>query len=151
MNLTPLKGLIPIVIAGSMTSENSAFAYNYNDASLNNTINLRNMDNKQMFVEENNYSGLILKHKFLEYLSKWESETIFLSSVNQIVDQKDFQGIVNLGKNVVPFIVDQLEQKPSCLVWALNYIYNKTISNQTITIEEASSRWIKEYKLGKLI
>lgn len=151
MNLTPLKGLIPIVIAGTMTSGDSAFAYNYNDASLNNTINLRKMDNKQMFVEENNYSGLILKHKFLEYLSKWESETIFLSSVNQIVDHKDFQGIVNLGKNVVPLIVDQLEQKPSCLVWALNFIYKKTISNQTITIEEASRRWVNEYRLGRLI
>ena len=67
------------------------------------------------------------------------------SSVEDIVNDKDFQSIVLMGEQAVPFIKEELIEKPSTLVWALNYIYNRKISNKpNLTITEACKLWIKE-------
>lgn len=59
---------------------------------------------------------------------------------------ENFQNIVKQGKIIVPYIIEEIKQHPSPLVWALNFIYNKTISNEgNITIEEACRLWVKYY------
>lgn len=82
---------------------------------------------------------------FQYHLQKWQEKTMFFSSVGDIVNNADFQAIVAMGEQAVPFIKEELIEKNSTLVWALNYIYGKKISNKpNLTISEACKLWIKE-------
>lgn len=79
--------------------------------------------------------------------SSWRKETMFLSSVNGIINQRDFQAIVSMGTQAVPFIGQSIEAQPSTLVWALNMIFNGKISEKKdLTIAEACKLWVKELK-----
>ena len=70
--------------------------------------------------------------------------TFFLSSVKDIIEQNDFKAIVNMGTKAVPFILEELEREPSNLVWALNMIYKKKITDKpNVTISDACKLWIK--------
>ena len=87
------------------------------------------------------------KLRFNSHYEKWMRETAYLSSVNAIVEHPDFQAIVAMQDTAVPFILDVIEQNPSNLVWALNFIYKKKISNNTnLTISEACKLWGKALK-----
>lgn len=84
------------------------------------------------------------KFKFQMHLTAWERKTMFSSSVATIVNDEDFQSIVRMGIVAVPFIKEEIERKPSVLVWALNYIYGIKISDKpNLTISEACKLWIR--------
>ena len=52
-----------------------------------------------------------------------------------------------MGPKIVPFILDELDKGPSNIVWALNMIYKKKITNKpNVTIAEACKLWIKALK-----
>ena len=77
----------------------------------------------------------------------WEKKTLFLSSTKAIIENADFQAIVAMGYSAVPFIIEEIDNKPSTLVWALNLIYNRKVTdNPNITIPEACKLWVKELK-----
>ena len=82
---------------------------------------------------------------FNRYLDEWQRDTQFLSSVDTITANPAFCQIVNMGGNAVPLILEEIERKPSNLVWALNAIFHKTIGNGK-TITEACKLWIAELK-----
>lgn len=64
-----------------------------------------------------------------------------------IVNQDDFKGIVSMGYDAVPFILEVIDSKPSTLVWALNVIFNHKISdNPQTTVSKACKLWIKALK-----
>jgi len=93
---------------------------------------------------ETSYTDLLVKVKFKNHLEKWKLKTRFLSSPNKIVENKDFQEIIKIGEPVVKFIVEELDEEPSYLVWALNIIYGFKISDDpSTTIPEASKKWIR--------
>jgi len=48
-----------------------------------------------------------------------------------------------MGQSAVPFIVEEIDQRPSTLVWALNIIFNRKISDKNINISEACRLWVK--------
>ena len=84
------------------------------------------------------------KFKFQMHLAAWEQKTMFSSSVAAIVNDEDFQAIVSMGIIAVPFIKEEIERKPSVIVWALNFIYGRKISEKPdLTITEACNLWIK--------
>jgi len=82
---------------------------------------------------------------FRMYLDDWQSDTRFLSSVKAVTNHPAFKSIVNMGGNAVPFIIAEIERRPSNLVWALNAIYHKKIGSGS-TITEACRLWIAELK-----
>lgn len=82
---------------------------------------------------------------FESYLEKWRRETQYLSSVTAITSHPSFLQIVNMGGNAVPFILNEIERKPSNLVWALNAIFHKKIGDG-VTVTEACRLWIAELK-----
>ena len=88
----------------------------------------------------------IARHvRFNKLISQWKEETMFLSSAQAIIDNPNFQAIVNMGKIAVPFIIEEIKHDPSTLVWALNIIFDRQITNShETTIEEACKLWIKE-------
>lgn len=83
--------------------------------------------------------------RFYSYLEEWKQDTRFLSSVTAITRHPCFQCIVAMGGNAVPLIVEEIEHKPSNLVWALNAIFHKKIGNGK-TVTEACRLWIAELK-----
>ena len=88
-----------------------------------------------------------LKMRFDVLYSSWKQQTAFLSSAKALVNQKDFQAIVAMGYDAVPFIVNTIDKEPSPLVWALNFIFNAKISNNpNTTITEACKLWVKRLR-----
>lgn len=88
-----------------------------------------------------------IERRFRLLYSAWKKQTAFLSSAKKMVDNPEFKGIVAMGTDVVPFIIDTIDQEPSQLVWALNYIYGAKISNNpNTTVKEACRLWVKRLK-----
>jgi hypothetical protein len=85
----------------------------------------------------------LLREKFENYYSKWKDQTRFLSMANSITENENFQAIINMKEDATPFIIEKLEEGPSFLVVALNAIYNKRMSDQPISFEEARQLWLK--------
>ena len=84
------------------------------------------------------------ERRFRALYNSWKIKTAFLSSAKCIVDNDEFKGIVAMGQDAVPFILEAIEESPSQLVWALNYIYGAKISNNpNTTIKEACNLWVK--------
>ena len=81
------------------------------------------------------------------HLMKWKEKTMFLSSSESIIEDDDFKAIVAMGESAVPYIISEIENTPSTLVWALNCIFNKKITNNPdTTIKEACKLWKKALK-----
>jgi hypothetical protein len=98
-------------------------------------------------VDKNDNGYFMQKFKFQNHLINWEQKTLFLSSTKSIIENADFQSIVAMGYIAVPFIIEEIERKPSTLVWALNLIYNRKITNNpNATITDACKLWVKELK-----
>lgn len=96
------------------------------------------------FMEDPDIRYAQIKRHFQAHYEAWRQETIFSSSSNAIIRNSHFQAIIAIGKDAVPFIVDTLEKEPSTLVWALNLIYNRKITNKPNTsITEACELWVK--------
>ena len=147
MQIKSSSGLKSLTLSSALLFTPTGFAYNdFNDASTVNTIISNPITQKYIReANENAYSGIVMRNNFEEYLARWKQNTLFYSFSNRIVRDPDFQNIVAMGENAVPFIVAEIKNKPSTLVWALNMIYNMKISDKPeTTIEEACKLWIKK-------
>lgn len=150
MQLRKITGLHPLTIlaAATLTTTTEQVYADIDQNSNISSIVSNNITSKYLNdIEENSYSVLISRKRFEKYFTNWQNETFFLSSSEQIINNENFKGIVSLGVKAVPFIIEEIERKPSVLVWALNFIYNKKISNNpNTTITEACKLWVKNLK-----
>lgn len=143
------NSLKPITLAVGLLG--AAHVYLYSDIDSFSGI-LTNATNNKVaeYIKSTDRSDITLiqnRFKFQQHLSSWQQNTLFLSSTKAIIENSDFKAIVSMGYSVVPLIVEELEIKPSTLVWALNQIFNKKISNNpNTTITEACKLWVKELK-----
>ncbi len=145
MQLTPIKQAFkPITIAAGMIAAVPAFAYSDIDA-YNNIINSEKTMQYMQLVDARETDYFSAKFHFQLHLQRWEQKTKFQSSVYRIIGDEDFKAIVGMGEVATPLILAEIQQRPSTLVWALNFIYGKKISNNSnLTISEACKLWIKE-------
>ena len=147
MQLTDLKnGFRPLTLAAGLLVAMPSFAYADVDQFTNVTTIISSNRAAQYLKEVNNVEEewMIAKRRFDFLYESWLENTFFLSSAQAIVEQKDFKGIVAMGHTAVPFIISTLEREPSNLVWSLNLIYKRKISNKpNLTITEACKLWIK--------
>ncbi len=60
-----------------------------------------------------------LKEKFEAYTSIWITETMFSSSVHEIINNSAYRSIVKLGKDVIPFIIEELKKEENHWFYAL--------------------------------
>lgn len=134
--------IAPMLVASGLFLDDASTDIMTND---NNSINLTNQVIEHLsLIKETNYSDLLYETKFKKALLAWKEETYFYSSPSMITDNKNFQTIISMGNRAVPFILEELKKEPSPIVWALNFIYGKRISNNPHTsIIEASRMWIK--------
>jgi len=149
MQLVPFSAkLKPITLAVGMLST-TQFAYSDMDAYsgiLSVASNSKTAEHIKR-VDKNDYTYFSQKFRFEHHLMNWEKKTMFLSSTKSIIEDEDFQAIVSMGYAAVPFIIEEIENKPSVLAWALNLIYDKKITNKpNATITEACKLWVKHLK-----
>lgn len=152
MQLTRLSNsLKPITLAATIISSTAAFAYSDLDSFsgiLTNTTNdLTSNYIKQIDEKSNEDVSLYNSFRFQNHLKKWREKTLFLSSTKSIVENTDFQAIVAMGHIAVPYIIQEIDKEPSTLVWALNFIFNRKISDSPdLTIPKACKLWVAELK-----
>lgn len=139
--------LKPLTIAASVFTSVPLFAYSDLDCydkpfvSNNRTI-------EYIRQTDNNFNTQFMHQFYFErFLANWKQKTMFLSSTKAIVENEDFKSIVAMGEFAVPYIVAEIETNPSTLVWALNFIYNRKITEKPdATINEACKLWVKVFK-----
>ena len=110
---------------------------------------LTNHLTSRYIAEVNDPSELMISGKLMfdALEASWRKATRFSSSVKDIIEQRDFQAIVAMGEQAVPFIGKSIETQPSTLVWALNMIFHGKISEKKdLTIGEACKLWVKELR-----
>lgn len=56
---------------------------------------------------------------FHDLLGKWKEDTRFCSSMREIIGNEHYRAIIALGPDVVPVILEHLEQEPEHLSSAL--------------------------------
>lgn len=143
------KGLKPLTIAAGLLVSSNMLMYADIDQYSDVTSVVTNHRAAEYIREVDNTEGMILiaKRNFNTYFHAWKEQTYFFSSVQDIIEQKDFKAIVAMGRKAVPFILDELEREPSNLVWALNLIYERKITNNpNVTISQACKLWINALK-----
>jgi len=91
------------------------------------------------------------RSKFQRFYEKWMDDTAVYSSVHKIMENENFRAIVDMQIDAIPFIVAKLESKPDNILWALNMITKSRISNQSISMEEASMLWVNWGRANKII
>lgn len=147
MQLNNIKSrkLIPLTISGGLILSAFAFSYGSLDKSeINNVISSLSVNNIMQQTNDKMYSHFSIKSRFEQRVIAWKKNTKFMSFAGQIVNEKNFQDIVLMGEDIVPYILEEISREPSPLVWSLNVIFNKTISNNPdTTIEQACKLWVK--------
>lgn len=66
-----------------------------------------------------------MKEKFQQLKQNWLDETKFYSDSNEIVNNNNYQEIINLGYDVVPFILEDLKENTNHWFYALKEITNE--------------------------
>ncbi len=150
MQLVPLSNTLrPVTLAAGLLSAANAAAYSNLDAYSGIITTATNTTTAEYLktVNDTDKSFLLQKFRFQNYLINWERKVQFLSSPNAIITDEDFQSIVAMGTTAIPYIIEEIECKPSYLVWALNFICKRKITdNPNATISDACKLWVKELK-----
>lgn len=140
--------LKPLTIAAGLAAVGS-FAYTDIDQYSKITSVLTNHRTANYISQIDNVEDAYqrIKTRFSVLYSSWKEKTAFLSSAKSTIEQEDFQAIVAMGYDAVPFIVDAIDEEPSQLVWALNFIFDAKISNNpNTTITQACKLWVKKLR-----
>jgi len=66
-----------------------------------------------------------LKKRFNFYSSIWKNETIFFSSISEITNNAAYRSIIGLGKDVLPFIIEDLKTNDNHWFYALEALTGK--------------------------
>ena len=89
----------------------------------------------------------LIERKFKELKEKWEKETCFLSNPTLIFGNSNYKEIIKIGKKVIPFILEDLKNKPNFWMNALEEISGEDIlekeSGYNGYIKNAISLWLK--------
>ena len=73
---------------------------------------------------------------------KYWNEQVSCLSVNNF-ENSYFERIVEMGKDAVPFILEEMKKGPTPLVFALDKIFPDTIEyDGFVSLEEACSTWV---------
>jgi hypothetical protein len=98
-----------------------------------------------------NSQDIYMRRKLNELLSLINQESAYSSSITQILENKNFKAIVDFGPKIIPLILEELKHNASCLVWAMNLITGRKISDNKISLSEAAKLWVAWGKSNQLI
>ena len=85
------------------------------------------------------------EEQFKALAKKWKRETEILGNLSKIVMHPDYQRIMAMGPDVLPFILRDLSQKPGHWFWALHNLVpiDQDPAEGTTTIEDARQAWLE--------
>jgi hypothetical protein len=63
-----------------------------------------------------------VEHIFRKLVNQWRSQTRGISSTTELIMHPAYQQIIGLGKDAIPFLLKELEQKSGRWFWALKSI-----------------------------
>jgi hypothetical protein len=86
-----------------------------------------------------------IQERFRRLEAQWKAETGHLSSSTKIIAHPAFQQIIALGREVVPVMLRDLEERPRLWVWALPAITgaNPVPASDRGNIAKMSEAWLK--------
>ena len=150
MQLKNIKeGWKPVTLAVSMVAGGVMGVQADTDQFSNINTVINNHITSKYIAEVNDPAEAFMSDKlrFNNYLRSWRKNTRFLSSPEDVINQKDFMAIVAMGAKAVPFIGAEIDARASNLVWALNLIFNCKITDRPdTTITEVCKLWVKELR-----
>lgn len=146
--------MIPLLLglsSNTLDYKRTQLSFNEDDIK-NNLVNVsENMLSYNQLSNSFMFDRTYLKTRFDYYYQKWNDETMILSKAKTIIDNDNFKKIVSYGTEIVPIILEELSERPSNLVWALNHILNGKVSKKGVTISEASNAWVKWGRANQII
>ena len=85
------------------------------------------------------------KDLFLNFSKRWKAETSHLSFVSQRFSHPEYVKILLMGKTVIPYILEELEQDTDHWFHALTFLTgeNPIPSNFEGSVEDAAQLWIR--------
>jgi hypothetical protein len=85
------------------------------------------------------------EQQFQQLANRWKRETAFNGHLSKIVMHDDYQRIMAMGPDVIPFILRDLAKKPAHWFWALHNLVpdGQDPAEGLTTIEEARQAWLK--------
>ena len=112
---------------------------------------MSSFDQDAVKLDRDLFENIYLQDKFNSLVSLWEQNTFFESSISKIIEEDNFQKIIDLDKKAIPLIINKIENEPSVLVWSLNIITGKSMSSTgRETIEQECKKWVNAYRRGKI-
>lgn len=140
--------LKPISIAGVIVGTSLMYSDVDQFSGINTTLSDRHTAEYVRLNDIQRKEVLLSRVRFDALYNSWRKNTMFSSSVSDIIGDAAFQEIVGMGMAAVPYIIERIDKEPSTLVWALNKIYGGKISNNpNTTIKEACRLWVKRIRL----
>ena len=83
-----------------------------------------------------------LEREFNVLADEWRQQTAMLSFVDKKVMHPAYQRIIGMGKQVVPLILRELQERPSYWFWALKSITGADPVKPGDTFAKAAAAWI---------
>ena len=129
LNNTPqskryVEGNLNKIISGKGLAPGELRQGAFDDASIWKKIRLLERDGYPSDHRIGGFQGEneIIHKKFNELSAKWKDEVRFISSSDEIANNKNYLKIIEIGPEVLPFIFNELSSKPGHWFHALNAI-----------------------------
>lgn len=74
---------------------------------------------------------------------RWEAETRFSSSLQEIAMHDAYQHIIGLGPAAIPLVLTRMRKVPGPWFWALNAITNENPAQHEDTVSGATRAWLE--------
>jgi hypothetical protein len=79
---------------------------------------------------------------FQDLVDTWQHDTMFTSSIRDMVSHPAYQRIAALGSPVVPLLLRQLQHEPAHWFSALRAITGENPAHDSGTFDEAVNSWL---------
>lgn len=83
-----------------------------------------------------------LRAEFDELASRWRRETERISVMSAIVTHPAYQMIIGMGEPALPWIIEELRERPAFWFWALAAISRKDPARGMVQFEDARAAWL---------
>lgn len=86
-----------------------------------------------------------LHEKFKRLLNEWQEETIFMSSMTEMVMLRSYHAIIGMGPAAVRLILNEIKHNPDYLFWALEAItgVNPVLPEDEGNLNRMTKAWIE--------
>jgi len=83
--------------------------------------------------------------KFERLARKWKKQTMFMSAIDDMAMNEQYQQIIGMGSSTIPFILKKLKTEPDFWFWALQAITrtNPVRKNDIGNLEKMTAAWLK--------